>query len=62
MLTVPLVLAGACALSLAASAIMAWASNRSAFWNMAFAGALSLAALAAVLVIALLLTEAAFPA
>jgi hypothetical protein len=61
LLTFLLVMAGACALSLAASVLMAWASNRSALWNMMFAVVFLLAVLAGVLLIAFLLTQTAFP-
>ncbi len=59
--TILAVVAGACAIGLLASVVIAWASNRSAAWNMAFGALCGLAVLAAALLIALLLTRAAFP-
>lgn len=59
--TILVVVAGACLIGLLASIVIAWASNRSALWNMAFGVICGLAVLAAALVIALLLTRAAFP-
>jgi hypothetical protein len=44
-----------------ASVVMAWASSRSALWNMAFGGVLALAVLAGAVLIAFLLTRAAYP-
>jgi hypothetical protein len=55
------VIVGACLFGLVASIVIAWASNRSAAWNMMFGAACGLAALLAALLIALLLTRAAFP-
>lgn len=46
---------------LAASAVMTWASSRSAIWNMLFGGVLAVGVLAGALVIAYLLTRAAYP-
>jgi ABC-type Mn2+/Zn2+ transport system permease subunit len=46
---------------LAASVVMAWASNRSALFNMAFGGLLAVAVLAGGVLIAYLLTRVAYP-
>jgi ABC-type Mn2+/Zn2+ transport system permease subunit len=55
------VIAGACVFGVLASVVMGWASNRSALWNMVFGGVLALAVLAGAVIIAFLLTRAAFP-
>jgi len=55
------VVVGACTLGLVASLVIAWASNRSAAWNMMFGAACGLAILLAALLVAFLLTRAAFP-
>jgi hypothetical protein len=59
--TLLLVAAAGCLFGLIASAVMSWASNRSAVWNMVFGGVLALAVLAGALIIAILLTRAAYP-
>jgi len=56
-----LVLIAVVVVGLAASAVMTWASSRSALWNMVFGGVLALAVMAGALVIAYLLTRAAYP-
>ena len=56
-----LVLIAVVVVGLAASAVMTWASGRSALWNMVFGGVLALAVMAGALVIAYLLTRAAYP-
>ncbi len=56
-----LVLIAVVVVGLAASAVMTWASDRSALWNMVFGGVLALAVMAGALVIAYLLTRAAYP-
>ena len=61
LLTILVVVAGACLIGLLASIVIAWASNRSAAWNMMFGALCGLAVLLAALLIALLLTRAAFP-
>ena len=61
MVTVLLVTAAAAACAVVAGAVMTWASNRSALWNMAFGTVLALAAIAAALLIAFLMTRAAYP-
>jgi ABC-type Mn2+/Zn2+ transport system permease subunit len=50
-----------CVVGLAASVVMAWASNRSALFNLAFGGVLALAVLAGGVLIAYLLTRVAYP-
>jgi uncharacterized membrane protein YeaQ/YmgE (transglycosylase-associated protein family) len=55
------VLIAACVCGVIASAIMSWASNRSALFNMVFGGVLAVGVLAAALIIAFLLTQAAYP-
>jgi hypothetical protein len=55
-----IVTACACAFGVLASVVVSWASNRSALWNMAFGAVLAFAALAGALIIAFLLTRAAF--
>lgn len=52
---------GACIVGLIASMVMVWSSNRSAVFSMAVGGLLALAVLACALVIAFLLTRAAYP-
>jgi hypothetical protein len=52
---------GACLLAIAASAVIAWASNRSALWNMAFGAILAFGVLIGALLLASLLTRAAYP-
>ena len=59
--TILTVIVGACLIGVVASMVIVWASNRSAVWNMAFGVLCGLAVLAAGLLIALLLTRAAFP-
>ena len=59
--TILAVMVAAGVLAALASVVMAWASNRSALWNMAFGGVLALAVLVGALVIAFLLTRAAYP-
>jgi hypothetical protein len=61
MLLILTVMAAVGVLAWTASAIMSWASSRSAVWNMVFGGVLALAVLGAALVIAILLTRAAYP-
>ena len=56
---VALVLAGAGAI--AASAVMDWASRRSAVWNMIFGVVLAVALIAGVVLIAMLLASVAYP-
>ncbi len=51
----------ACAFGVAASIVMARASNRSGLWNMLFGGVLALALMAGALMIAYLLTRAVYP-
>ena len=58
---IALVLIAVVVVGLAASAVMTWASDRSALWNMVFGGVLALAVMAGALVIAYLLTRAAYP-
>ena len=58
--SVVLVLIAVVVVGLGASAVMSWASGRSALWNMAFGGVLAVAVLAGALVIAFLLTRAAY--
>ena len=55
------VLIAVCICGVLASAIMSWASNRSALFNMVFGGILAVGVLAAALIIAFLLTQAAYP-
>ena len=52
--------AGACAIAIVASILIARASNRPPVWNMMFGALCGFAVLAAALLIALLLTRAAF--
>jgi ABC-type Mn2+/Zn2+ transport system permease subunit len=52
---------GACIAALIASMVMVWSSNRSALFSMAVGGVLALAVLACAVLIAFLLTRAAFP-
>ncbi len=59
--TILTVVVGASLIGLLASVVIAWASNRSAAWNMAFGALCGLAVIAAALLIALLLTRAALP-
>lgn len=61
MVTVVLVMAAAAACAVIVGAVMVWASSRSALWNMAFGTVLALAAIAAALIIAFLMTRAAYP-
>ncbi len=61
MWTLLTVVAGACLIGLLASVVIAWASNRSAAWNMAFGALCALVVAAAALLVAWLLTRAAFP-
>jgi hypothetical protein len=61
LVTILLVMVAVGVLAALASVVMAWASNRSALWNMALGGVLALAVLAGALVIAFLLTRAAYP-
>jgi hypothetical protein len=56
-----LILAGACVLGIAASVVMSWASNRSALWNMVFSGVLVFTVFAALALVVIVLTRAAFP-
>ena len=55
------VLSAVCICGAIASAIMSWASNRSALFNIVFGGILAAAVLAAAVIIAFLLTQAAYP-
>ena len=55
------VVAGACLFGVLTSALMSWASNRPALWNMVFGGFLALAVLAGALLIAFVLTRATYP-
>jgi len=59
--TILVIAAAASMLALLASVVMAWASNRSPLWNMAFGGVCALAVMAGALIIAFLLTRAAYP-
>lgn len=56
-----LIFLGACIVGLIASMVMVWSSNRSAVFSMAVGGLLALAVLACALLIAFLLTRAAYP-
>ena len=60
LVTVLLVVAGVCALAVIASVIMTRGSNRSALSNMVFGAVAALFVLAGALLIAFLLTRAAF--
>ena len=55
-----LVLAGACAVAIAASIVMSWASNRSALWNMVVSGALAFGIFAAIAMLVIVMTRRAF--
>ena len=61
MFIILLLLIAVAVVGLAASAVMSWASDRSALWNMVFGGVLALAVLAGAIVIAYFLTRAAYP-
>jgi hypothetical protein len=61
LLEILIVLASACVFGVIASMIMVWASNRSPLWNMLLGGVLARAVLGGALIIAFLLTRAAFP-
>lgn len=60
-MAVLLIFLGACIVGLIASMVMVWSSNRSAVVSMAVGGLLALAVLACALLIAFLLTRAAYP-
>ena len=60
-MTILIAIAGACAVGLLASAVMAWASKRSPVWNMVFGAGLAILILAGALIAAALLTRRAFP-
>jgi hypothetical protein len=55
-----IVLAGACVAAVALSWVMSWASNRSALWNMLFGGFFVFVVFAGAVLLAYLLTRAAF--
>jgi hypothetical protein len=61
LITVLVIVAAACGLAMMASVVMTWASHRSAVWSMLLGGVLALAVLAGAVIIALLLTRAAYP-
>lgn len=54
------VLAGACAVAIAASIVMSWASNRSALWNMVVGGALAFGIFVAIAVLVAVIMRRAF--
>ena len=61
MITTLLILGAAGGIAIVASIVMTWASRRSAIWSMLLGGVLAVVALIGALIIALLLTRAAFP-
>ena len=61
LLTIMAVLAAVVVGGIIASAVMSWASNRSALFNMFFGGILAVGVIAAALIIAFLLTRATYP-
>jgi hypothetical protein len=61
LLTIALVMVAAGILAMLASVVMSWASNRSALWNMVLGTVLAVAVLGGALMIAFLLTDAAYP-
>jgi hypothetical protein len=60
MLSVLMVLIAVAGCALLASIGMAWASNRSALWNMVLGGVLAFVVLAAAILIAWLMTSATY--
>ena len=61
LVTVLIVIGGACLFGVLTSIVLSWASNRSALWNMAFGGILALAVLAGALIIAIVLARTTYP-
>jgi ABC-type Mn2+/Zn2+ transport system permease subunit len=61
-LVILLICLGACIAGMLASVVMVWSSNRSALFSMLVGGLLAVGVLACALLIAWLLTRAAYPA
>lgn len=62
MLVILPIFLGACIAGMLASMVMVWSSNRSALFSMLVGGLLAVGVLACALLIAWLLTRAAYPA
>ena len=61
MAVILMILLGVCACGVVASVVMVWASNRSALSSMIVGGVLAVVVLACALLIAYLITRAAYP-